>query len=116
MSNIDWTSFTLTIDDDNALTARDIATTAYSDIHNVDEWLIDQNGMAVLEREDGATFEFSLEARTEDDDTATIDGWTATAYDVEGDMETTDGAPIETAQDIDALFDLIIEWAGEADE
>lgn len=103
---------------DDRTTNTDIAHEAYNTLPNVVAFTTLHEGDIRLERADGGTLVFNLEenrewTETDDEDreTITVDGWTATIYDSEGTAETTDGAPVETPDDLNTIIEHIAAWA-----
>lgn len=106
MSMIDLTNFTLNTGTNADIEARYFAHAAYHELPNIADWTIGHDGSTTLHHDNGETFVFDLEETD-----GTVDGWTYTVYDTEGDDRTTDGGPVRTTADLAALVDEITRWA-----
>lgn len=103
---IDLTDYTINTDPETDLDALDITYAAYNELPHVADWTINHGGSITLHHDNGEDFAFGLE-----DTDGTVDGYTYTIYDTEGDDYTTDGGNIDSVDDLDGLVDEITRWA-----
>lgn len=105
-TNIDLTEYTINTNPETDLDALDIARAAYRALPTIEFYDTYADGSVKITRTDGETLTYRIE-----DTEGTVDGYTYTIYDTEGDDYSTDGGPATTVSDFACLFDEITRWA-----